>query len=440
MASPSVSFLSLLKTQAKDKRWQSFLVASYLVVVIIFALMWTWLLLGPMSKNSLSHQIDELTSVAESGSYAYSKISAADGGELVDTISKNGSIRATLIDANGTVLADSEHDVKELTNHLQRPEVETALGGEVGTDIRVSESDGVKRLYVASPFTTDNGKGVFRVSEPLAVATNTIYKAQTAGIVLLSLVFIIVAVVGLKVMKQALKPVGRLERVRTDFVANASHELKTPVAGIKLLAESITTAAEDGDADFVIQFAHRLNDEASRLENLVTDLLDLSRLEQQATSKVQKSEVDLHSALSTSVESRRQVADAKGLYLHFKDTTPEKVSTRFPITSADVSLIVDNLIDNAIRYTEEGGVTVELSCTPQEAVISVTDTGIGLEPKDIPRIFERFYRVDVARSRDAGGTGLGLSLVRHAVLSAKGTIEVDSTPKFGSTFTVRIPR
>ncbi len=108
--------------------------------------------------------------------------------------------------------------------------------------------------------------------------------------------------------------------------------------------------------------------------------------------------------------------------------------------SSDASLIIDNLIDNAIRYSEKGGITVNLYCEKRNALIQVSDTGIGLSSQEIPRIFERFYRVDVARSREAGGTGLGLSLVRHAVLKAHGTIEVDSTPGEGSTFNVRIPK
>lgn len=422
--------------------WASFLIASYLLVIAVFVIMWTALLVGPLRQGFIDQQIDNLTAVADAGAYAYGNFPSSDARQIVSDISDHGKIRATVIAPDGVVVADSEQNPATLENHLKRPEVQKALAGQTGTAIRVSKSDGLKRLYVAVPYhgTSGKGEGVFRVSEPLSHATGAIRSAQRAGILLLAIGIVLVVVVAFTTLKSAVKPVGHLQRVRTDFVANASHELKTPVAGIKLLAESIDVAARDGDTEFVSQFAQRLNDEATRLQNLVTDLLDLSRLEQFGDKAVLKSEVDLHTALSTSVESRRVAADAKNLYLKFVDETPAGVSTRFPIAPADVSLIVDNLIDNAIRYTEKGGVSVKLVCSEREAILTVTDTGIGLSDKDIPRIFERFYRVDVARSREQGGTGLGLSLVRHAVLRARGTVEVDSKLNYGSTFKVRIPR
>ncbi|HET6351208.1 MAG TPA: ATP-binding protein [Coriobacteriia bacterium] len=230
---------------------------------------------------------------------------------------------------------------------------------------------------------------------------------------------------------------ARLDSVRRDFVANASHELKTPVSGIKLLAESAATAAEDGDDAQAIAFARQIAAETVRLQRLVTDLLDLSRLE---TPPAPDSLTDLRAAVENAVVGHRAAAERKGLNLLVDVDAVEGANVFAAADPTDVAVALDNLLDNAITYTATGRVSLRLAALPDVVEIAVSDTGPGIASEHLARVFERFYRVDRGRSRDAGGTGLGLALVRHVVERNGGSIALDSRVGFGSTFTIRLPR
>lgn len=223
-----------------------------------------------------------------------------------------------------------------------------------------------------------------------------------------------------------------LDRIRTDFVTNASHELKTPVATIQATAETMTVAAQD-DPDAVMRFAQRIEKEALRLSRIVADLLDLSRLES-GSDLVE--DVGLDRVLSEEVERIAAVAEDAGVRVHL-DTAPVPA---VPGSERDLALAIRNLLDNAVRYSEPGG-TVRASIAMDDScvVVRVTDEGIGIPSRDLPRIFERFYRVDRGRSRETGGTGLGLAIVRHVVENHGGSASVDSELARGTTFEIRLP-
>jgi signal transduction histidine kinase len=224
----------------------------------------------------------------------------------------------------------------------------------------------------------------------------------------------------------------RLDAVRRDFVANASHELKTPAASIQAAAETIQTASRD-DPPVVPRFADQLEREATRLSRIVSDLLDLSRLE--SGSELDES-VALEAVLRDEVERFERPAAEAGVALSVRvDAVP-----RVRGSARDLALLVRNLVDNAIRYTRrDGRVDVSLAAEDGEVVLDVSDTGLGIPQRDLPRIFERFYRTDRARSRETGGTGLGLSIVRHVVENHGGRIAVESELGRGTRFEVRLP-
>jgi signal transduction histidine kinase len=224
----------------------------------------------------------------------------------------------------------------------------------------------------------------------------------------------------------------RLESVRRDFVANASHELKTPAASIQAAGETIRSAARD-DPSVIPRFAEQLEREAFRLSRIVSDLLDLSRLE---TGDELDEEVGLDQVVKEERDRYEEAAREGGLTLSIRlgPVAPVRGSVR------DLSLLVRNLVDNAIRYTKPGGrVEVTLSGQGDEVVLSVADTGVGIPTRELPRIFERFYRVDRARSRETGGTGLGLSIVKHVIENHGGTVSVTSELGRGTCFEVRLP-
>ncbi len=224
----------------------------------------------------------------------------------------------------------------------------------------------------------------------------------------------------------------RLDAVRRDFVTNASHELKTPVASIRAAAETLHDVASD-DPPAVRRFAHQLEREALRLQRIVTDLLDLSRLE---SGSDLDERVRLDEVADEEVSRLQEAASEAGLTLTFSaDGVPAVRGS-----ARDLALLVRNLVDNAIRYTKPGGgVDVAVSGDDSEVRLRVHDSGLGIPTKDLPRVFERFYRVDRARSRDTGGTGLGLAIVKHVAENHGGGVDVASELGSGSTFVVTLP-
>jgi signal transduction histidine kinase len=224
----------------------------------------------------------------------------------------------------------------------------------------------------------------------------------------------------------------RLDEIRRDFVANASHELKTPAASIQAAAETIRSAVLD-DPGVVPEFAGQLEREAERLSRIISDLLDLSRLE--SGSDLTEA-VPLDAIVREEAARFEEAAREAGVEL----SVDVDVAPHVRGSARDLSLLVRNLIDNAIRYTRPGGrVDVGLTTADHDAVLTVSDTGVGIPTRDLPRVFERFYRVDRARSRETGGTGLGLSIVRHVVENHGGRVSVDSELGAGTRFEVRLP-
>ena len=230
----------------------------------------------------------------------------------------------------------------------------------------------------------------------------------------------------------------RLERMRQDFVANVSHELKTPLAAIKAYTETLLDSALH-DEEVNVRFLHRIEEQADRLNQLIFDLLRLARLES-GNEVFEHTPLDVAEVLESCVETHRGRAEAKGLTLAL-DLGLVDPSTRVVADVEAFHQIFDNLIDNAIKYTPESGrVAVVCGLDSRWVEITVADSGIGIPRDDLPRIFERFYRVDKARSRELGGTGLGLAIAKHVVQSIGGQVTVESRLGEGTRFRVQLPR
>ena len=233
----------------------------------------------------------------------------------------------------------------------------------------------------------------------------------------------------------------RLEHVRRDFVANVSHELKTPIASIKGFVETLLDGAMDDPADNS-RFLGIVARQADRLAAIVDDLLALSRIEQsEGAGNLPVETVPVASILTAvTLDCGPRAADRS---IRLEVDCPANLAAT--LNAALVEQAVINLVDNALKYSESGK-TVWLSAAaseppgPRELVLRVRDEGCGIEPIHLPRLFERFYRVDKARSRNLGGTGLGLSIVKHIVQAHTGAVSVDSEPGVGTTFTIRLPR
>ena len=224
------------------------------------------------------------------------------------------------------------------------------------------------------------------------------------------------------------------EDARRRFVSDASHELKTPLASIRLLTDSILQAENMGE-DMVREFVTDIAQEAERLSNITEDLLRLTRLDSGLVEEGQTAEVA--PVIRRVCHSLRLLAQEKHISVEIcieDDYTAQAAK-------GEIHQIVYNLVENAIKYNHEGGfVRVLLSASADNVYITVEDNGIGIPEEDMPHIFERFYRVDKARSRAAGGTGLGLAIVRDTVRRRSGSVDVRPRSGGGSIFTIRLPK
>jgi two-component system phosphate regulon sensor histidine kinase PhoR len=227
----------------------------------------------------------------------------------------------------------------------------------------------------------------------------------------------------------------RLESLRRDFVANASHELRTPIAAVRSATETLQTGALD-DKPAATRFLDIIERNAQRLQSLVEDMLELSKLESNEF-KLKRERVDLQRVVPIVLALFRERAEKRGVRLS------AEIASSLPTVEGDsraLEHVLSNLVDNAVKYCPMGA-RILVSATEDEGRVRlvVSDTGPGIAAEHLTRVFERFYRVDAGRSRERGGTGLGLAIVKHLVESMGGTVEVDSQVGRGTTFRVEWP-
>jgi two-component system phosphate regulon sensor histidine kinase PhoR len=395
--------------------------------------------------------------------------------------------RITLIRRDGTVVNDSEADPARMENHSHRAEIVEALQGRTGVSIRRSPTLGTDFLYVAVPV----GEGALRLARPLdrvheQIAGIRLKLVLYTGLALLPAILLaalfarsVSAKMGaiidfastlatgdfkarmpaggkdeLGILSRQLNETGqklqamfealerehaemeKVERVRKDFVINVSHELRTPLASIQGYTETLLDGAIN-DQDNNIRFLNIIRQNAERLGRLTADLLTISRVELK-TQRFQFASYYVKDLLEDCVDSLRPVAAKKKIELRLE--ADDEKSEAFCDSEA-VHQIMSNLIDNAIKYTPEGGAVRVLAKRLDKGVeVRVADSGMGIPPEELPRLFERFYRVDKARSRELGGTGLGLAIVKHLVKAQAGDVWVESELGKGSTFAFTLPR
>ncbi len=240
------------------------------------------------------------------------------------------------------------------------------------------------------------------------------------------------ATIGVIAILEDISDKRHLDEVRRDFVSNVSHELKTPIGAMGLLAETLSS---ENDLEIAKRLSVRIQNEAFRLGRIIDDLLDLSRIESDDIPAPEPVEIE---------KMVTEVVNRIGSSAEVRHVTIEQSQTDSPCyvigDRRELMSAVYNLLDNAVKYSESGSkVLVELKSDGQIVDIAVKDQGIGIPSRDLERIFERFYRVDQARSRATGGTGLGLSIVRHVANNHNGNIFVESREGSGSVFTLRLP-
>lgn len=229
--------------------------------------------------------------------------------------------------------------------------------------------------------------------------------------------------------------IRRLEKMRSEFVANVSHELKTPITSLKGFAETLLDGAMY-DPEIAKSFLTIIHDESERLHRLITDILHLSKIEQHQLP-FHPEPLNVTGVIYETIDTIQEEINKKQLTIKLPNQKPVIIDAE----KDRLQQIILNLVANAVTYTPDKG-TIEIGIVEKDDQIELTvkDTGIGISKEELPRIFERFYRVDKARSRNSGGTGLGLAIVKHLVESHHGSIQVDSEEGKGTLFTITLPK
>jgi two-component system phosphate regulon sensor histidine kinase PhoR len=402
-------------------------------------------------------------------------------------LAKATGARVTWVDAAGRVLGESDADPARMENHKARPEIAAALQGQIGSSLRMSPTLGIRLFYVAIPYRG----GALRLAVPAASVDAQVHAIRDDVLLSTALAFlplvILVAVFAryisgrmgtiieftqqlaegnfrarlsnssrgelgllstklnetsekLEFMLDRLETehteLEKLENIRKDFVINVSHELRTPLASIQGYTETLLDGAIHDPANN-IKFLNIIRQNAERLARLTADLLTLSRVELNQ-QEFKFASYYVNRLLADNLDGMRPIAERRGIQLVLEPVEPEGAEV-FCDAEA-VHQILTNLLDNAIKYTPDGGiVTVGAKQLGASVEFFVRDTGSGIPADDLPRLFERFYRVDKARSRALGGTGLGLAIVKHLARSQNGEVRVESQVDKGSTFFFTVP-
>ena len=383
---------------------------------------------------------------------------------VTDTTALNrlgsGAVRITWVAADGSVLFDNDTDAGGLDNHLDRPEIQAALKNGFGESTRNSATFHMNTFYYA--LLLQDGT-VLRVSVQARNITSVFISALPVILCIAAAILLICIILGHYLTRQLLKPIEQMAehledtgcisvyaelepfadkiraqhenvlaaaKSRQDFTANITHELKTPITAISGYAELIENGLVSSDDE--THAAQQIRHNAGRLLSLITDIIQLSELDHKEIRRPFE-HTDLFRHAQESVQDLQPLAQQQSVTLSCQGASADVYAD--PVLIRE---LIDNLVQNAIRYNRENGtVTVLVTTEHHHPVLCVKDTGIGISPDQQHRVFERFYRVDKSRSRETGGTGLGLAIVKHIAEIHSAEISMESSPGAGTEITVR---
>ncbi len=473
------------------KRLQSKITITYGVLTLLavsafalFASIATERSLTRQKISELAQRIDAVSVILDAESHNGEDAIRTRVSELAQAM----GLRITLIDETGRALIDSgvlKEKIPAGENHLQRPEIRQALNESIGTDTRDSASVGQDFLYVAKvvrsfPTTEDSAQVKFiRLSAPLAEIQVMVKEQRNnilgAGAVVLLLVLAVSLLVSRRIsepiseigkavekirsgdldtritvrgddevgqvaravnemvdtLKADIVKLKKLEHVRSEFLGNVSHELRTPIFSMQGFLETLIEGAVD-DPAVNREFLEKAYNHSVRLNTLLGELITISHIES-GEMKMSFRYFNLFEFLHGLVEEMNAAAVKSSVNIVLANDVSHTVEVLGD--KERLRVVFENLLENAIKYNKPGGdVIVSYRAADGSVTISVADTGVGIAPEHLPRIFERFYRVDKNRSRDVGGTGLGLAIVKHIIEAHESYVDVQSEIGKGSTF------
>lgn len=455
----------------KQSLWLHFGVSAGIVLLTLLSV--AWYATERFHEFFIQHQQSTLEARAITVDQAINNSNIKSACQVLKI--SDASLRVTIVDHQGLVLCDSEADATSMENHAARQEISQALSGRRGSSTRFSATLQTDMLYLAIPHFEDKKiVGVIRTAIPLLSIDRLLDELHRQFLILLIVLLVIVSMVIINIYRKVSQPLAdiideanqfakgdfsktlpdyevkeiaelggalnrmaeqldRLENLRQDFVANVSHELKTPVATIKSYVETLLDGAQHDPADLE-RFLNIVLKQNDRLAAIVDDLLTLSRLESApVTQLLALNETDACQLLHASAENCQSRAEAKNINIDIKCENDVFIQV-------DHSLMTQalvNLIDNAIKYSNEHKtITLTVEVSNGYVHLGVSDEGPGIPEEHIPRLFERFYRIDKSRSRRIGGTGLGLAIVKHIVHIHGGSVDVKNNGTVGCRFSI----
>ena len=405
--------------------------------------------------------------------------------EKIEALAEKLDLRITVIDKQGKVLGDSDENPALMENHNDRPEIVKAVENGFGQSTRFSDTLEYNMKYVAVRVENSGDLlGFVRFSLPFSevqlqlqlIYRTVLFSAIVAIIIALTVAYLLSRSITLPIsrmqdaaqriakgdfsrkvnikskdelgqlakslnimaaeLQQRMENLRRMNRIRTDFVANVSHELKTPLTLIKGYIETLQDKAMN-DKDKAHRFISIIKEHTNRLENIIEDLLSLSELEL-SKDCLSKTEFNLKKLVDEVTLSFGYALDSKH---HSLSVGLQGHDFRIKADRDKIEQVIVNLIDNAIKYTNQAGkINILLIEHQNDITLIVEDNGIGIPQDDIDRVFERFYRVDKARSRELGGTGLGLGIAKHIILAHKGQISIESEINQGTKVFIKLPK
>ncbi|MBT5855537.1 hypothetical protein HOH87_02760 [bacterium] len=420
----------------KTRIWTIFFTQLIIIVVTIIAV----ILMANQSFKSfyIDRTTNELRSVAQLISHSTQLESHSFG-----------RLRITIIAPNGVVTFDSAEFLENMENHLHRPEVQSAINGQEGIQTRYSDTLKETMLYLTAPVYQDGTLAkIVRVSVPITdihKVLNRFYFNLSIGGLLIVILSGSVTFFMSRRMIDALQrrhenevlvsKLKKLEKMRKEFVGNVSHELRTPITLIKGFIETLQDGASENPADSK-KFLGIIHTHSERLTGIIDDLLTLSKIEmEEDNTTLELIEVKLKPVLARAIQICTPKASEKNVSLHLTCSADLKIRMAPPL----IEQAVVNLIDNAIKFSPKNSTVSCIVAQEKSITIEVKDTGAGIESEHLPRLFQRFYRVDNARSRNQGGTGLGLAIVKHIAQAHGGSVRVKSTVGLGSSFFIELP-
>ena len=375
---------------------------------------------------------------------------------------KSGNVRITWVDGEGNVLGDTDANQEHMENHAARPEIQEAINSGEGVDVRTSETLEDNTYYYAVKL--EDGT-ILRVSEAAQSTWKLVFSA-VPGLLVALLVMIAICILLARMFARSMitplqslaanldrpeaqitseykemepflqtiriqhENILRSAKMRQDFTANVSHELKTPLTAISGYAELMEAGMVQGEE--VKHYAGEIRHNSNRLLALINDIIHLSEMDR-AEYEVQMQPVNLAELVQNNLEGLKISAQQRGISLRYVGE-PAYIYGNTGLLEE----LLWNLCDNAIRYNKENGVVkVQVEKLKNQVLLLVSDTGIGISKEHQERIFERFYRVDKSRSKETGGTGLGLAIVKHIVAQHDAELFLESTPGEGTKISVR---